>query len=81
MRHPGLEAGCRSGTRVYSETIAFNLAPRLNAAGRLDHAMLGVRLLTTESAAEAQQLADRLEQLNRSGRRSRPNYWRKQLHL
>jgi single-stranded-DNA-specific exonuclease len=48
-----------------AETIAFKLAPRLNAAGRLDHAMLGVRLLTTESPAEAQQLADRLEQLNR----------------
>ncbi|HEY7128368.1 MAG TPA: single-stranded-DNA-specific exonuclease RecJ [Nitrospira sp.] len=47
------------------ETIAFKLAPRLNAAGRLDHAMLGVQLLTTESPAEAQQLAERLEQLNR----------------
>jgi single-stranded-DNA-specific exonuclease len=48
-----------------AETIAFKLAPRLNAAGRLDHAMLGVQLLTTESPAEAQRLADRLEQLNR----------------
>jgi single-stranded-DNA-specific exonuclease len=47
------------------ETIAFKLAPRLNAAGRLDHAMLGVQLLTTESPAEAQRLADRLDQLNR----------------
>ena len=47
------------------ETIAFKLAPRLNAAGRLDHAMLGVQLLTTESPAEAQRLADRLEDLNR----------------
>ena len=48
-----------------AETIAFKLAPRLNAAGRLDHAMLGVRLLTTESPAEAQQLAEQLEQFNR----------------
>ena len=47
------------------ETIAFKLAPRLNAAGRLDHAMLGVQLLTTESPAEAQRLAMRLEELNR----------------
>jgi single-stranded-DNA-specific exonuclease len=47
------------------ETIAFKLAPRLNAAGRLDHAMLGVQLLTTESPAEAQRLAERLEELNR----------------
>jgi single-stranded-DNA-specific exonuclease len=48
-----------------AETIAFKLAPRLNAAGRLDDAMLGVQLLTTESPIEAQRLADRLEQLNR----------------
>jgi len=48
-----------------AETIAYKLAPRLNAAGRLDHAMLGVQLLTTENPAEAQRLADRLEQLNR----------------
>ncbi len=53
-------------TRVcLPETIAFKLAPRLNAAGRLDHAMLGVQLLTTESPAEAQRLAERLEELNR----------------
>jgi single-stranded-DNA-specific exonuclease len=48
-----------------AETIAFKLAPRINAAGRLDDAMLGVRLLTSESPAEAQRLADRLEELNR----------------
>ena len=47
------------------ETIAFKLAPRLNAAGRLDHAMLGVQLLTTESPADAQRLAERLDELNR----------------
>lgn len=52
-----------------AETIAFKLAPRINAAGRLDDAMLGVRLLTTEIPSEAQQLADRLEQLNRERQR------------
>jgi single-stranded-DNA-specific exonuclease len=49
-----------------SETIAFRLAPRLNAAGRMDHALAGVQLLTTESDLEARQLAERLEALNRS---------------
>ena len=52
-----------------AETIAFKLAPRINAAGRLDDAMLGVRLLTTDNPSEAQQLADRLEQLNRERQR------------
>ncbi len=71
-----LSRGARCGVRALkqvagvtrdctAETIAFKLAPRINAAGRLDDAMLGVRLLTTESPAEAQRLADRLEQLNR----------------
>jgi len=71
-----LSRGARCGIRALkqvagvtrdctAETIAFKLAPRLNAAGRLDHAMLGVQLLTTDSPAEAQRLADRLEQLNR----------------
>jgi len=47
-----------------TETIAFKLAPRLNAAGRLDDAIKGVQLLTTESESEAKQLAEHLEQLN-----------------
>ncbi len=48
-----------------AETVAFKLAPRLNAAGRLAHALLGVRVLTTESELEARQLAEELDRLNR----------------
>lgn len=48
-----------------AETVGFKLGPRLNAAGRLDHAIKGVQLLTTESEPEAMQLALELEQLNR----------------
>ncbi|MGZ9188429.1 MAG: single-stranded-DNA-specific exonuclease RecJ [Nitrospira sp.] len=48
-----------------SETIGFRLGPRLNAAGRLDHAMTCVRLLTTASEQEAMHIAEQLEQLNR----------------
>jgi single-stranded-DNA-specific exonuclease len=47
------------------DTVAFRLAPRLNAAGRLADAMLSVRLLTTESEREARELAEELERLNR----------------
>jgi single-stranded-DNA-specific exonuclease len=49
-----------------AETIAFKLAPRLNAAGRLDDAIKGVQLLTTESESDAKYLAEQLEQLNRA---------------
>ena len=48
-----------------SASVAFRLAPRLNAAGRLAHADLGVRLLTTESDVEAFEIARRLEELNK----------------
>jgi len=48
-----------------AETIGFKLGPRLNAAGRMDHAIKGVQLLTTESEAEARMLAQELDQLNR----------------
>lgn len=47
-----------------AETIAFKLGPRLNAAGRLDEAIKGVRLLTTESEREAEALAEDLDRLN-----------------
>jgi single-stranded-DNA-specific exonuclease len=49
-----------------AETIGFRLGPRLNAAGRLDDAMIGVKLLTTESDSEAKRLAEHLEELNRT---------------
>ncbi len=47
-----------------SESIAFNLAPRLNAAGRLGQAQLGVELLTSPAGERAASLAEYLEQLN-----------------
>lgn len=49
-----------------AETIAFKLGPRLNAAGRMDEAIVGVQLLTTESESEAKRLAEHLDQLNRA---------------
>jgi len=47
-----------------SEDIAYVLGPRLNAAGRLGQAQLGVELLLTESAERASQLANYIQELN-----------------
>ncbi|MBI2287432.1 MAG: single-stranded-DNA-specific exonuclease RecJ, partial [Chloroflexi bacterium] len=47
-----------------AETISWSIAPRLNAAGRLEHAMSSYRLLTTDSPQEAHELAAWLEQKN-----------------
>ena len=49
-----------------SEDIAFKLAPRLNAAGRLGQATLGVELLSTDSTERAGALAAYLHELNGS---------------
>lgn len=50
------------------ETIAFALAPRLNAAGRVGEAQDAARLLVTTDPAEAAALAEALETANRQRR-------------
>ena len=49
---------------VDAGSIGFSLGPRLNAAGRLDHAMTAYELLMTTDPAEAEQLAGLLERHN-----------------
>jgi len=44
--------------------IYFGLAPRINAAGRLEHASKSVELLLSDNAASARQLADELNRIN-----------------
>jgi single-stranded-DNA-specific exonuclease len=46
------------------DDMGFMIGPRLNAAGRLGQAQLGVELLTTDSPQRAQQLAEYISQLN-----------------
>jgi single-stranded-DNA-specific exonuclease len=65
---PGLAAlmevsGVRSQA-VRSEDIAFRLGPRINAAGRLDHAMLAYRLLVAAEPDKARTLAEELNRIN-----------------
>ncbi|MGA2176705.1 MAG: single-stranded-DNA-specific exonuclease RecJ [Verrucomicrobiota bacterium] len=51
-----------------SYEVAFQLAPRLNAAGRLEDAQGALRLLLTPEPAEAQSLARSLDERNRRRR-------------
>ena len=44
--------------------LGFLLGPRVNAGGRIGQADLGARLLSTDDTAEAQALAQRLDELN-----------------
>lgn len=68
-RRPGLRALAESArVRLASMTeddIGFTIAPRVNAASRMDEPELAFRLLTTESEEEAGVLARSLESLNR----------------
>ncbi|OGE85072.1 MAG: single-stranded-DNA-specific exonuclease RecJ [Candidatus Doudnabacteria bacterium RIFCSPHIGHO2_02_FULL_46_11] len=48
-----------------SGTIGFQIAPRINAAGRLAHADIALKLLLTQDNLEAADLATQLENLNR----------------
>jgi single-stranded-DNA-specific exonuclease len=67
-RRPGLKALIQkigSPAEVTADTIAFQIGPRLNAPGRMAHANLAFRLLSTDDDEEAEKLADELESLNR----------------
>ena len=49
---------------VQSRHVAFALAPRINAAGRMEHAQAAVRLLLTSDPEEARSLAALLSEQN-----------------
>ncbi|MGQ9502481.1 MAG: single-stranded-DNA-specific exonuclease RecJ [Anaerolineae bacterium] len=57
-------AGVRMGA-VTTHTLGYVLAPRLNAAGRLESAYVAYALLVAADATDAAALADQLEEQNR----------------
>ncbi len=68
-RRPGLralidQAGLEPGS-ITAEDIAFGIGPRINAAGRMQHAALALELLLAESADDSRRLAEDLERCNR----------------
>ncbi|WP_254062519.1 single-stranded-DNA-specific exonuclease RecJ [Acidobacterium sp. S8] len=61
MKAANLDPGQKKLTPV---DIAFRIAPRINAAGRMDIASDVVELFTTRQPQRAQELAEKLERLN-----------------
>lgn len=51
-------------TAVTSGSVGFQLAPRLNAAGRLENAALGVKLLLGEAGIDVGEVAQQLDHFN-----------------
>jgi single-stranded-DNA-specific exonuclease len=72
--NPGLKAllevcelgasGLKEGRAPSAHEVAFRIAPRINAAGRMDVAKDVVELFTVKDGARAQELAVRLDGLN-----------------
>lgn len=57
-------SGCLDKKKLTSGMMGFNLGPRINAAGRLERAMMAVEMLTTADTARAREIASELDRCN-----------------
>ncbi len=85
-RRPGLVAlkevsGLKVGSRIGTEEIAFILAPRINAAGRMGDGHEGVELLLSSDIDGARKLAKRLEQYNKERKREEDRIFKRAVEL
>ncbi len=67
-KRPGIRAlkdiAQLSNVQITSQHVGFRLGPRINAAGRLDDASVGLKLLLSESIDESMSLATALDNAN-----------------
>jgi len=59
-----IEASSLDAADIDAERVAFSLAPRINACGRLGHAREAVELFTTADPTRAEHIAQQLTQIN-----------------
>jgi single-stranded-DNA-specific exonuclease len=59
-----IEVAGREASTLTSADIGYGLAPRLNAAGRLEDMALGIECLLTDDARQARELAEVLNGIN-----------------
>ncbi|MCL4558684.1 MAG: single-stranded-DNA-specific exonuclease RecJ [Deltaproteobacteria bacterium] len=52
------------GNELHASDVSFRIAPRINAAGRLDDPAIGVQLLTADNPLLAAKLASTLDKIN-----------------
>ena len=70
VRNPGLRAllrvsGFKDGDCPTAGQVAFRIAPRINAAGRMDHAAQVIELFLTDDPDKAAAIAAQLHELNK----------------
>lgn len=63
-----IEVAGRQASKLVAADFGFGLGPRINAAGRLDDMSLGIECLLTDNFEQARQLAQELDEMNRSRR-------------
>src|SRR5690606_36532081 len=59
-----IEVAQRDPARLSASDIGFAIAPRLNAAGRLEDMALGIECLLTDDPAQAREIAHTLNRIN-----------------
>jgi single-stranded-DNA-specific exonuclease len=64
-----LEVSGLEGRKISAGDVAFRVAPRLNAAGRMENARDVIDLLTCSDLQKTREVANRLEKLNRERQR------------
>jgi single-stranded-DNA-specific exonuclease len=72
LARPGIKAllkiGKRDITKVVASDMGFAVGPRINAAGRLDDMTVGIQCLLEKDDAKANEIAQRLDDLNHQRR-------------
>lgn len=76
-----LEIGGRNQARLVASDLGFVVAPRLNAAGRLDDMSLGIECLLCDDPKKAREMAQILDQLNDERRVIEQDMQEQALHL
>ena len=59
-----IDVAGRESSRLIASDFGFAIAPRLNAAGRLDDMSLGINCLLTDDASDAKNIAQQLDEIN-----------------
>lgn len=83
-RKVGLQAllrSCSLSGPLRAQDVAFRLAPRINAVGRMGDATEALELMLTEDTEEATRLALRLEAANRERQREQESAYREALAM
>ncbi|MFC0322375.1 single-stranded-DNA-specific exonuclease RecJ [Gallibacterium melopsittaci] len=68
-------------TQLVASNLGFSIAPRLNAAGRIDNMSIGVELLLAESMEQARALALELDSLNQTRKEIEASMKQEALHF